>query len=535
MTVIERMMKTDSNARSCAQALRPRPAFTIAELIVAIGVTVVLILGISRIFSMSKTTVSIGHASAEVSQYSRALERTLRRDLDKVIAGQGFLTIRNERIGTEAVSSANQRDGIYLDEETEEAGDCICNTRLDQIAFFAAGDFPTYQYRNIRGTVARNDVAPVARIWYGHAYRKPGIVTSDPAFRGTNEWRIKNEGDIGPNVYQVRFADDSTPTVDAANKYAKDWVLARQQLLLLPREQIGMPSQLVGIVPSIFDLFNELGSAQFVEPYTYQFNYDALAWNNQLSPGYVDIADTDLSAVDKAVAEYGTRYNYDTGEYEEIPDPLGGYWADDLDPGGNNDSYWNLLNSYDQQRIDQSFADWWMIQQRRRMRMACTRIHVETAAPSNFRVDQMLTHATFVPGCSEFKVQWSSGDVNTATGEVLWFDIEQPASPYVTRDQDRVPNDPRIWYLSELPAAGTNPYYDGEWRLDQPYIEAQAPDLYYATFGNFIPKEGDVDRADAWPWPDLIRIQVRLHDHRGVLTGGRTFEYQFALPENASR
>lgn len=532
MRIIETGTKSDRRMLS-GRLVRPsQAAFTIAELIVAIGVTVVLILGIARIFTMSKNTVSIGNASAEVSQYSRALERMLRHDLHHIIAGDGFLVIRNERIGTDAVSKFNHREGIYLNPDAEEAGDSIGNSRLDQLVFFAAGDFPTYQYYSTRGTVARNEVAPVARIWYGHGYRKPGLVTRDPDDRTLEEWEIKNLGQPGPNEFQVRFADDNQPPIDPANKYAQDWILARQQLLLLPREQIGNPDMLEGgIVPSVFELFNEIGSVQFVWPYS-THDYDPALWENRLSPGYADIVDADLESVEKAVSEYGIRYNYQSGEYETVADPLGGDWKQDADNQQYKDAYWNVFNTLGQ---DQDIQDWWMIQQRRRMRMACGRMRVETYAPSTDRVDQMLTQASFIPGCSEFKVQWSSGDVDAGTGEMLWFDIEHPANPNVTGDLDRSPIDPTIWFLSELTPYGTNPAYDREWKLDQPYSELQAQDLYYATFGNFIPKEGDADRSDAWPWPALIRIQVRLHDHRGVLTGGRTFEYQFALPENDAR
>ncbi len=202
-----------------------------------------------------------------------------------------------------------------------------------------------------------------------------------------------------------------------------------------------------------------------------------------------------------------------------------------------------------------------------RMALATGRIRAETTPPSLSRYDQMLTHATLTPGCSNFEVAWSTGQVDYPSGELVWYDIDQPANPYVegyfpgtdgreteginTRERrERAPDDPKIWYLSEVPGqalAKDTPFSGIDlWPGRGNLKESQSEDLYYSTFGYFVPKvrEGGSkqgnqpptvreDRSEAWPWPTMIRIRITLHDQRGRIPGGRSFEYIFKLPRPA--
>src|SRR5690606_15639703 len=118
-----------------------------------------------------------------IGHHARALERQLREDF-QAMTREGFLVIRNERLGLGAKSRANFReskDGPFLNADQEEAGVALTSSanptlRLDQLLFFATGSFPSYQYDQAFGTdgeIARNAVAPAARIWYGHGLRLP--------------------------------------------------------------------------------------------------------------------------------------------------------------------------------------------------------------------------------------------------------------------------------------------------------------------------------------------------------------------------
>lgn len=514
---------------------RQAGAFTIAELIVAIGVTVILILGVSRIFSMSRKTISIGQATAEVSQQGRVFERMMRQDLNAIARGEGFLVIRNERLGKEAKSAENHRDNIYLNAEQRELANSLSgNVRLDQLVFFAYGNFPTYQYGGGSNIIARNDTAPVAKIWYGHGYRKPGFFNSDPDNRDPQDWIIK---DPGPNGYAVRYADDNS-NPDTANMYAQDWVLARQAALLAPRE---FSNNQLKYAPSFIEYFNEELGAQFSYPlstYDYNANVDPTHLDKfRLSSGYVDLIDADISTINKAVTEYGTRYNYTSGEMARVQDYFGGYWYDDAREQAPVDSW--VTHKLIRDAIGDEVAETWAAQQRLRMMFATGRMRVETAAISTDREDQMLTHATMIPGCTDFQVAWSTGQVDPSDASVVWYDIENPANPYYhtgirdmsTKDAfDQAPAKPKIWYLSEMT------------RYQLPggaLYEDQGDDLYYATFGNFVPKEitgtdPDGDRSEKWPWPTMLRIRARIYDHNANLPEGRQFEFIISLPEDKS-
>ena len=72
-------MKTISRS-----AARRRPAFTLAELLVAVAVVVLLSIGIGQLFGNVSRLVSTGSAVAEVDALARALEKQIRDDFDRM-------------------------------------------------------------------------------------------------------------------------------------------------------------------------------------------------------------------------------------------------------------------------------------------------------------------------------------------------------------------------------------------------------------------------------------------------------------------
>ena len=52
---------------------RPRPAFTIVELMISIALVVILMVGIHQVFKMSSDTVSMGHALADMARDNRSV------------------------------------------------------------------------------------------------------------------------------------------------------------------------------------------------------------------------------------------------------------------------------------------------------------------------------------------------------------------------------------------------------------------------------------------------------------------------------
>jgi type II secretory pathway pseudopilin PulG len=576
--------------------IRLRPAFTLTELIVAIGVTVVLVLGIGRIFSMSKQTISIGQATAELNQYARTFERLMRTDLNH-ISTDGFLVIRNEQLGRGANSKLNNRPIYFSDEEqlheieTNKISDMGVR-RLDQLVFFATGDFSSYQFQDAygdgfapSGIIARNNVSSTARISYGHALR--ALKLYNPTDTPT-PFDAEIKSGPGPNGYRAFFADPrfrpDRPLkngVDSSNKYAKDWLISRQAALLLPREVAGADDPRnptynnLSFAPSFIEYYNESNN-YFVPPY-YLPQYstgdrkDYRSLRRRLSPGLVDIIDMDPAEVEKAVTDYGTVYltqddqntGLKEGETALWEDPIGKTigslenWSFDAQQSGDVQLFNYVTEQEDRAVLDGDISERWLQGQWTRMAMATGRIRAETTPPSLSRYDQMLSHATLTPGCSNFEVAWSTGEVDFPSGDIVWYDINQPANPYVgvngqsnRERRERAPADPRIWYLSELPRqalTGGSPFGGPLWPGRGNLKETQDDDLYYALFGYFVPKvrDGGVkqrqgndtqlnereDRSEAWPWPKMIRVRVTLHDPSGEIPGGRTFEYVFDIPQ----
>src|SRR5690606_36429242 len=123
----------------------------------------------------------------------------------------------------------------------------------------------------MRGEISRNTVAPAARIWYGHGLRLPTAIPaemSDPDDRDDwDHWEIRDfEGRTRfPIRYRARFADVSgSDDADLVNRYAQDWILARQAAGLLPRTAAnaieGRTAERLYFAPTVIDLFNEQSS-----------------------------------------------------------------------------------------------------------------------------------------------------------------------------------------------------------------------------------------------------------------------------------
>lgn len=535
-----------------------RRAFTISELIVAVGVAVLLIVGVGRIFSTTRTTISTGEASARLTQYGRTLERLLREDFASIIRNdQAYMVIRNERLGSgqDVQSRLNRRRGLYFSPEDEETGRDIGTVRLDQLVLFTAGDQSSYQYRDPffgqENIIARNESSSVARVWWGHGLRDPNPDDSIDGIKGA----------VGLAGYVARFGEDRNQVgmagPDLANKYVRDWVLARQPALLYTRAAAECDSvqtnQDLLFAMSPIEMFNEistywLDTRYFDPPPANRRN--GSSYYIRLSTGYVDLIDAHLSNVMSSVTEYGWKLNRQTGVRERYPDPLdalypaltgslGGIdWRQDASRIDVPPSY--ITDAIDRDQLHPQAGpgvnEQWARQQRYRMMYSTGRIRVETAVPSTDRQDQMLTHATLLQGCSNFEVAWSTGQINYPEGDLVWYDINNPANPYAfhpgktNRDVDeQTPSDARTWFLTEVlpPSSGV-----GDSFTTVPNVEPQNSDLYYAVFGGFVPMDNDASRSQAWPWPKLIRIRATLNDPLGRIEGGRQFEFIFNLPDS---
>ncbi|MCA9288747.1 MAG: hypothetical protein KDA05_09200, partial [Phycisphaerales bacterium] len=168
--------------------------------------------------------------------------------------------------------------------------------------------------------------------------------------------------------------------------------------------------------------------------------------------------------------------------------------------------------------------------------------------------ERMLMASNLAPGCSEFIVEWSFGETNPQTGDLIWFgsslpidnnndgQVDQIAFTYydydatvdppvptlyrdrqtgeATRDRNQHPIDPRLIY-------GIT--YDE-------YINAPEPLPLVAHFGFIDPtyEPSGANQAQQlqtmpWAWPALVRVTITLTDPTDVSLE-RTFRFVFKTP-----
>lgn len=267
-----------------------RRGFTLTELIVAIGVVGLLTVAIGQIFGSVSRLVSVGTALAEVDGLARHMEARLQEDFDalnRIGAQNTYIAIRWREVGDldrdrTADLSANEEE-VYLTPDDEEAdrkdrfarpyetqtipssGRTIASraitTRIDEIAFLGMSppDAP-FRSAQVQGDAegARSPSARAARIYWGHAL-KPRPQRSNV----TPEREFVPDGDFGwgPRAYDGTVRSYATPLDDingqnipvdtfapsGRNKFAGDWTLARQTLLLYGGGATGAMDPLSGV------------------------------------------------------------------------------------------------------------------------------------------------------------------------------------------------------------------------------------------------------------------------------------------------
>src|SRR5436190_22364925 len=74
---------------------RPRPAFTIVELMISIAMVVILMVGIHQVFKMSSDTVGMGQAVADMSRSNRSVQGIFHDDYQRLMKDAPLFIIRS--------------------------------------------------------------------------------------------------------------------------------------------------------------------------------------------------------------------------------------------------------------------------------------------------------------------------------------------------------------------------------------------------------------------------------------------------------
>lgn len=244
-------------------------AFTLTEMIVAVGAVALLTVGVGQLFSSVQRLVGGGAAVAETDQLARAIANRLQQDfesLDSMHEDETFLVIRNRRMGD--TNHNGQRDNneraVYTrleDREADQRGGVdpytersrATTVRLDEITFvgFSGGDraFESAQLTSPGG--GSSPTSQVARIYWGHGLQPAINQSFDPFNPGTGPGPNTSprtwvaDGDFGqPPGAPNRFDPGNTVNgglVAGRNTFAGDWILLRQATLLYGGLATGYP------------------------------------------------------------------------------------------------------------------------------------------------------------------------------------------------------------------------------------------------------------------------------------------------------
>lgn len=231
------MNQRDSKPRRSGVQSR---AFTIVELLVAIGVLALVSIGLSVIFGSVGDAVTEGRRASELNEAAQRIESQFRADLDR-LTRDGYIVIAQRY----AVDETGQATKVQLSPRDRNQR----RRRADEFMFFARGDFISKRPPLVSGIQATSNEAA---IWYGIGQKRVPDLRSPS--RSSN--LFFNPFPTDPNLNTVQGSrerallgvtglqgNDPNP-----NRYARDWSLLRQATLLVsPRITSSTPSEVYGV------------------------------------------------------------------------------------------------------------------------------------------------------------------------------------------------------------------------------------------------------------------------------------------------
>lgn len=566
----------------------PARAFTLTEVLVAVAILVVVIIATARIFGTVSKVTGAGEANADILQTAAVIERQIRSDIAR-ISQDGFIVIRNVEVPNN-INQIGAPGGGPLLNGALPAG---ARTRCDQLLFFVDGTDSSSQFSGSKGLggVDGNGVlqTPVwqstaARVYYGHAYQlreaPPG---ADPFLGGMENgqpvmpWTYSFPGNNDYRLTTVRWDTGAAiKDVIASQPSSRDWILARQLLLLANDPVINQP-------------LNDL--LRFQVPATRPKNSTAAIWplaSSTAGVGYdsgpfasrVDIA---ASTLDIVQATVNPRVRSDNQPWVDNAGFVRGfapYWNSSNHPPDGDTQNWPQQGGFPGQRAQMIRALTGGGPNPLRYPRA------ERVPPKGGldRADQMLSNPALANGCSSFIVDWTwadgTGRMERPSGAVI---DPTPSNPGANPN-DHLPNfsgdefvgfvlndkGPQPWFGLLDANRGVAPLcsmppYDGNCVQSpgclgnpiSPYsVEGYSSStptnpqytipglsgvrVYEATFGMnqdqpLLPGINGTNSPNFdlgyTPWPTAIRVTFTLHDPQQRFPEGRTFEFIVELPK----
>ncbi len=554
------------------RALGNAAAFTLTEMMIAVGVLVVVIVATAQIFSSASKVTAIAEANAELLQTAAAIESQIRADFNN-LPKNGFMVIQQVEV--------NPNGGA----QTLDPSLGTSEIRADQIAFFTRGVRQTQQYLGSQqGSRTPNPVEPsdpnldiintwpqesaVARVYYGH-----GVLASTVPIN------------FGPTTYQ----DSNAPIVP--------WIGGAVETERWDTATVGGPGRVALTKPSLWPLARvaTLMASDGVQNYGYALDSSAAATGvskNATMRLFTDrtVKTAPLGTVNPPLGEpLWTSSRVDIVKW--LPDDLFSQMA--YQYGTNNQPYGGPMpyilepspwsGPSVRLRMIQTLGSWATPATRAAPSNGAGQLYVsyprvEKAALSQEKSDLMLTAPVLAPNCSGFKVEWTwadgtgqeeNGASTGMAGIVLfpgysqpWFGLDDLSGSLNQSAVKPVSNMNTLWNNDATEPWGAigaplvlgvnavvpvacnvegviNRSTDAS-LLNRPVWKTPGDQgskrVYQAVFGfnqsdPFALNPNTPLRGPYTPLPTALRITVRLHDALGRLEGGREFQFIIELPK----
>lgn len=558
---------------------RRSAAFTLTELLIAVGVLVVVITAAAKIFSASSKVAAVAEANADLIQTATAIESQIRADFAN-IPKNSFMVIQQVE-----VNAFGQAQTPVVDPSLGAA-----EIRADQIAFFTRGIRQTTQYTGSQESNSSNGVAltwtpesAVARIYYGHGVIAPAL----PINTGPFSYENSNASVVpwkGGRVELERWTDGAAQgTGNIPLTRASNWPLVRLSTLLasdgLPTTVDGAGAATNTTLP-VFGASSVNASVSLFANRNIRLNPLATKYPNTYAPlwtsGRVDVVKWQPDDLFSQMAFQSDGQQGIQG-IPFIRPQLAAPW------GGPSSRL----------RMIQTLANWAAPATTANQGNGANELfvsypRVEKAALSSAKADVMLTAPVLAPNCSSFKIEWTWGHGVGSTfggsapgtppqgGESIgmfvrtgtpvpaqpWFGLDPLGAGSVGASTVRpVSNSPNFldngtvgdWGAVGLPLVVGNSQSDLVCAVEGPInrggdalvqnrpvwrcgADQDSKRVYQAVFGlnqqdASIVNPFSTSRGPYTPMPSAIRITVRLHDPLGRIEGGREFQFIVDLPK----
>src|SRR5688572_19982863 len=368
-------------------AMNASRAFTLTEMLVAIAVLVIVIVGTSKIFGTASRVTGMAQGNQDVLQEAAAIERQLRDDIAR-LCKEGFFAIH-------CVSVRNDVNGAVLLNPNLPPDALI---RADQLVFFATGVEGTQAYRLSQGSNHKGQ-GTVSRVYYGPAFQLPralpvnGVAGNtasahDPDLQAggakMTPWWNGNCTMVRTNFQTGggtgNFSRTGAGVIDGKQPEVRHMLLSRQAVALLDDD-----------IQANNDNSKTVYLGQTLTARSIFVDHPGHGFCREILNGRADAAATLANEIRRWVTFSGVN-----------PRP----WFDPAFPAGAGG---------DQKTV---------------IRSAVYYPRAERAAPSTHRVDQALTNTVISSACSSFTIDWTyegsdaqrvdgNGNIIGGVGDVL--------------------------------------------------------------------------------------------------------------------